>query len=89
MQSPVTLRHNTVSILLHNLLSNFVRSKALGFVGHEKLLICLSRNDYEPDVCFWRKELSDLFKPKQLRFPPPDFVAEVLSDSTEAVDRGV
>lgn len=89
MQSPVTFRHDDVSILLHNLISNYVRSRSLGFVGHEKMLISLSRNDNEPDICFWRKEISDQFKPKQLQFPAPDFVAEVISQSTEATDRGV
>lgn len=89
MQSPVTFRHSDVSSLLHNLMSNYVRSRTLGYVGHEKLLISLSRNDYEPDVCFWRRETADHFQPRQLQFPAPDFVAEVISPSTEANDRGV
>lgn len=61
----------------------------LGMVGVEKLLIALSRNDYEPDVCFFSKQLSDNFLPGQMKFPVPDLVVEVLSPSTEERDRGV
>ncbi|MEY4539280.1 MAG: hypothetical protein RLZZ306_1037, partial [Bacteroidota bacterium] len=28
----------------------------LGFVGIEKIMITLTRNDYEPDICFFKKE---------------------------------
>jgi WD40 repeat protein len=49
----------------------------------------LPRNDYEPDVCFWRAAQSLAFQRGQLKFPPPDFIAEVLSPTTEKVDRGV
>ncbi len=61
----------------------------LGLVGFEKLLISLTRNDYEPDVCFFRRETADSFTPIQMRFPAPDFIAEVLSDSTARHDRGI
>jgi Uma2 family endonuclease len=39
-------------------------------------------------VCFFCKEKADLFTPDQWQFPAPDFIAEVLSDSTEVRDRG-
>ena len=61
----------------------------LGYVAHEKLLICLTRNDYEPDVCFFGKDKAVKFTRRQMKFPAPDFIAEVLSESTEANDRGV
>lgn len=89
MHSPVKLIHNDASSNLAMLLRAFVHKHQLGVVGHEKLMISLTRNDYEPDVCFWKKEKSSQFKPEQLHFPAPDFIAEVLSDSTEKVDRGV
>jgi len=89
MHSPVKLIHNSASGTLYRLLSAFVEKHNTGYVGHEKLMISLTRNDYEPDVCFWKKEKSAQFKPEQLQFPAPDFIAEVLSDSTEKVDRGV
>ena len=89
MQSPAKLEHNVASNNLNILLSAYVIRHDLGYVGHEKMLISLTRNDYEPDVCFWRKEKSDDFGPKQMHFPAPDFIAEVLSPSTEDIDREV
>ena len=43
----------------------------------------LTRNDYEPDVCFFGNEKASHFKKNQLHYPIPDFVAEVLSTSSE------
>lgn len=89
VHSPVKLRHNVASKHLLILLDAYVRKYGLGFVGHEKILVSLSRNDYEPDVCFFGREKAQRFEPDQMQFPAPDFVAEVLSPSTEATDRGV
>ncbi|MGI8884113.1 MAG: Uma2 family endonuclease [Pyrinomonadaceae bacterium] len=85
--SPVKLQHNRSTTLLAKLLDTFVIKHKLGVVGVEKLLISLTRNDYEPDLCFFGKEKSINFKKKQMQFPAPDFVVEVLSDSTEKYDR--
>jgi Uma2 family endonuclease len=52
-------------------------------------VVSLTRNDYEPDICFWSKAQSQHFKPEQMQFPPPDFIVEVLSKSTEKRDRGI
>lgn len=89
VQSPVKLRHSVASGNLFALLNAYVQKHALGYVGHEKLLIALTRNDYEPDICFFTQEKAAAFAPDQMKFPAPDLVAEVLSDSTEAIDRGV
>ncbi len=89
VQSPVKLEHNRASKLLLRLLDSYVDLHGLGYVGHEKLLVTLTRNDYEPDVCFWSRAKADTFERGQMRFPAPDLVVEVLSPSTEAVDRGV
>ena len=86
-QSPVKLQHNRSTTLLAKLLDTFVVKNNLGVVGVEKLLISLTRNDYEPDICFFGKEKSKNFKKKQMQFSAPDFVVEVLSDSTEKYDR--
>lgn len=86
--SPVRLWHNEASGNVYELLRTYVRRNKLGRVGIEKLLVSLTRNDYEPDVCFWATEKAKHFKPRQAQFPAPDFVAEVLSDSTAANDRG-
>ena len=86
---PVKRDHADVVELLFALLQTFVHLKSLGKVGVEKLLVKLTRNDYEPDICFWGNAKADAFRPKQMDFPAPDFVVEVLSPSTEKVDRGV
>ncbi len=52
-------------------------------------MIRLTRNDYEPDVCFWRKERTADFEPKQSANPAPDFIVEILSKSTKHRDYGI
>jgi Uma2 family endonuclease len=89
IQSPDTLRQNVASGHLFTMLSTYVDQNDLGWVGHEKLLVALERNDYEPDVAFWRAERAGEFAADQMKFPAPDFVAEVLSPSTAKNDRGV
>ena len=88
VQPPVNLNQNLVSQHLLILLDSYAESRNLGLVGFS-LLISLTRNDYEPDICFFRREIADTFTPEQMRFPAPDFIAEVLSDSTARNDRGV
>ncbi len=87
--SPVRLWHNEATGFIYQMLDAYVRKNKLGKVGIEKLLVSLTRNDYEPDVCFWLLEKSRHFTQRQAQFPAPDFVVEVLSTSTEANDRGV
>lgn len=71
------------------LLDAHVKRNKLGYVGYEKLLVSLTRNDYEPDICYFGSDQADHFTPEQMRFPAPDLVVEVLSESTAAVDRGI
>ena len=85
--SPVKLQHNSATKLLCGLLNAFVIKNGLGFVGVEKIMISLTRNDYEPDVCFFGSEKAKKFKKNQIQFPAPDLVVEVLSDSIEKHDR--
>lgn len=87
--SPVKRRHNDASANLFLLLRVYVAKHKLGFVGHEKILIALTRNDYEPGVCFFNRSKSDAFMPDQMRFPAPDLTVEVLAESTAANDRGI
>jgi Uma2 family endonuclease len=86
-QSPVKKEHNTATGSLYKLLDTFVVKNKLGFVGFEKILISLTRNDYEPDVVFFGNNKAKNFKKGQMQFPIPDFVIEVLSPSTEEHDR--
>ncbi|MDX2282572.1 MAG: Uma2 family endonuclease [Bacteroidia bacterium] len=89
IQSPVKKEHTDAAGALYNLLSTFVHVHQLGYVGYEKVMTAFTRNDYEPDVVFFGLEKSQHFQKGLWKYPPPDFVAEVLSDSTEARDRGV
>jgi len=89
IHSPVIKAHNDVTTNLLMLLKPFIIKDKLGFVGFEKIMIALTRNDYEPDLCFFNKEKAQHFKKDQNLFPAPDFVVEVLSKSTAGNDRGV
>jgi Uma2 family endonuclease len=89
VHSPVKQRHSEASENLFTLLKMYVRKHGLGVVRHEKILIILTRNDYEPDICFFCADKAASFTPAQSKFPAPDLAVEVLSESTEAADRGV
>ncbi len=89
MHSPVKRRHLRASKLLFNLLQNFIATRNLGEVDTEKALITLTRNDYEPDICFWRREIADEFTDDTMKHPAPDLVVEILSKGTAKRDRGV
>jgi Uma2 family endonuclease len=87
--TPARAKHLRVTNNLVSLLRNFVMTRGLGEVFTEKALVCLTRNDYEPDICFFGLEKAVTFNDETMQFPVPDFVVEVLSDSTEHRDRGV
>ncbi len=88
VHSPVKLRHNTVTRRLLMMMGAYVQKYDLGLVGYEKILITLTRNDYETDICFFHQAKAQFFTPDQMLFPAPDFIVEVLSPSTAANDRG-
>lgn len=89
MHSPALLRHLMAQKRILNLLNNWVTLNRLGVALGEKALVALTRNDYEPDVVFFRTEKAGDLHPNTLLFPAPDFVVEVLSDSTMGRDRGI
>jgi Uma2 family endonuclease len=89
VHSPVMKRHNTASLLLARLMSVYADVHQLGFVGIEKIMITLTRNDYEPDICFFNAEKSKDFTNKQTLFPAPDWIVEILSEGTKDRDRGI
>ncbi len=89
MHSPAKFRHIDVVTRLLRLLSIHVDRHDLGWVGSEKALIRLTRNDYEPEIVFYGREKAALLRPEQMKFPAPDFAVEVISPSTERHDRGI
>lgn len=89
MHSPVKRNHLNVVGNLFTLLRVYVISRDLGQVDSEKALISLTRNDYEPDICFWGKEKAKFFHENQMQHPAPDLIVEVLSKGTVDRDRGI
>lgn len=87
--SPIYGRHWMASTNITTELLPFVKKNKLGKVGYEKVMIRLTRNDYEPDICFWNSDIASSFGLKQSAFPPPDFIVEILSDSTRDRDYGI
>ncbi|MFZ4634948.1 MAG: Uma2 family endonuclease [Saprospiraceae bacterium] len=89
VHSPAKKRHLTVTKLLSRLISFYCDLKNLGETFHEKAMIALSRNDYEPDIVFFKAEKAAHFDAEQVLFPAPDFAVEVLSKKTEKIDRTI
>ena len=84
---PVKKEHNDATKGLLSLLDNYVIKNDSGYVGVEKVMVRFSRNDYEPDLCYFNKTKSKTFKKGQHLFPIPDMVVEVKSKSTAKNDR--
>ena len=89
VHSPALHRHNAVVMFLGTLLNAFVGTKELGVVVLEKALVELTRNSYEPDICYFGPEKAASLVPELLYYPAPDLVVEVLSESTKKNDREV
>ncbi len=89
IHSPVKKMHNEVCGNAYKIIDTFVVENKLGFVGVEKILIQLTRNDYEPDICFFNNDNANQFNTEQSLFPAPNFIIEVLSKGTESRDRGI
>ncbi len=89
VHGPVQLIHNNILASLSQVIIEYVHHNKLGLVGYEKLMIRLTRNDYEPDLCFFPNEKANGFTPDQKLFPVPEWIAEVLSESTQNNDRRI
>jgi Uma2 family endonuclease len=89
LHSPARNRHLDVTLRVATLLRAYVGIHQLGEVKSEKCLCVFPRNDYEPDVVFFGRDKAATLTAETLKFPVPDLVVEVLSESTEERDRGV
>lgn len=87
--SPAADEHTNAVGHLHGLSMYQTNFEGTGKVKSEKAMVSLTRNDYEPDVVFWRKEIADTFQNGQTHYPPPDWICEVLSKGTASRDKGV
>jgi Uma2 family endonuclease len=89
MHSPATIKHTEIRSRIESLLTAFARVQKVGWAGGERVLICLTRNDYDPDVLFFGPAKAAGLRPDQLQMPAPDLAIEILSPSTKSNDRGV
>lgn len=89
MHSPAKRRQLAATRNLLVLLHVYVHKQGLGEVESEKALVGLTRNDYEPDICYWNAQTAATFTDDQMEHPAPDLIVEVLSKSTTGCDRGV
>ncbi len=89
LHSPAKNKHLDVTTKVLRLVSTYADIHHLGEVKCEKCLCVFPRNDYEPDIVFFSTKKVAKLKPNTMKFPIPDLIVEVLSDSTEARDRKV
>jgi Uma2 family endonuclease len=87
MHSPASDGHNEAVKNLLKVTDVFAQIEDLGQVRVEKALVALTRNDYEPDLAFWKKEKAAKFTSDMNIYPPPDFIVEVLSRDSGKRDR--
>ena len=87
MQSPARIEHLRCVSLISRLLGMYTSGNDLGEVYTENALIHLKRNNYLPDICFFKKEKVVAFEAGQMLLPAPDLIVEVLSKSTAKMDR--
>ncbi|MCA9192272.1 MAG: Uma2 family endonuclease [Planctomycetales bacterium] len=89
LHSPARNRHLEVTMMIAKLVDTYAALHQLGVVRVEKCLCTFPRNDYEPDIVFFGKAKAATLTSETLKFPIPDFVVEILSESTRQNDRGV
>lgn len=87
MHSPAAEDHNEATGHLYRVTSLYADLHQLGKVRVEKALVGLTRNDYEPDIAFWRMDVANRFQPNMNVYPIPDLVIEVLSPGKENINR--
>lgn len=89
IRSYVSEREDNALMLLLSLVESFVTKHCLGVLGSETTLISLTRNDYQPDICFFDRSKAIHFTAEQAKFPAPDFIVEILSSGTEQIDKKI
>ena len=88
MSPAPTRRHQTVVKRLFRVLDGFVNSRRMGEVYFSPIDVILSDEDVtQPDIVYISKGRAGLLAPEGVR-GGPDLCVEVLSDRTEALDRG-
>ncbi len=89
IHSPARAVHITVLQNLEFLLLRHIREHKTGKLFREQAMVRMERSDVMPDLAFWSTVKAETIRPDTKLFPPPDFVVEALSPSTERYDREV
>ena len=79
IHSPVTDEHESTFFGLATLLHIYTTINKLGRITQEKLTLAYSRNNYEPDICFFSVAQPNKIKERQKLYPAPNFIAEIIS----------
>ena len=87
--SPVFAQHSYANRELTKSLNYFLDQHPVGNYFFEKSMVRFDSNDYEPDLIFYLNEKLKTIQPKTLIHPIPDFIVEIISESTERNDRGL
>ena len=87
--SPVFSQHSYANRELCKSLSYHLDKHPVGNYYFEKSMVRFDSNDYEPDIIFYLNEKLATIGPRTLIHPIPDFIVEILSESTERNDRGI
>jgi Uma2 family endonuclease len=87
MHSPASEGHGEAITNLSTLLNTFSIVHDLGAVRVENYAAAFPRNDYMPDLMFFKKSVAETFKKDMNIYPIPEFAIEVLSKSTWKTDK--
>jgi len=83
-----TWRHQEVCMNVVSAISKYIDENPIGEVFHLPLDVCLDdENAFLPDVLFFTNERKSILG-KRVIEGAPDFVAEILSESTAHLDKG-
>jgi Uma2 family endonuclease len=87
MHSPVSFKHANLLNFVDRLLAAYIAERRLGQLYREVVAVKLSsRHTFLPDLCFFTNEQLTRLQPNYAPFAPA-LVAEVLSPSTQSLDR--
>ena len=79
IHTPVTDEHESTFFGLASLLHIYTTINKLGRITQEKLMLAFSRNNYEPDICFFSVAQPNKIKERQKVYPAPNFIAEIIN----------
>jgi Uma2 family endonuclease len=86
---PVSWAYNRVYCNLLVLISSFVHHFKCGELVGGSTIVRLTKNDYQPDLHFYKNEKAVGFFNEMEFFPSPDFIIEILSPDTAKYDKGI